>query len=147
MNQQPVFILGAHKSGTSLIRSIFDGHSQLYVIPVETHFFQNMKYWVDNEYRYQRPQPLDKQSLADSFRSFIRHLNQSSDKMGGGSGVRFDEDVFMNSFTSVKDISDRKRVFETYIESLYLAQTGKILSEEKRIVEKSVEHGEFAQEL
>jgi hypothetical protein len=54
-NQHPIFIAGTHKSGTSLIRSLFDGHSNIYSIPMETHYFQLNKFWVDNEYRKQNP--------------------------------------------------------------------------------------------
>jgi hypothetical protein len=39
MNQS-IFILGAHKSGSSLLRSLLDGHPQLFAIPLETHLFQ-----------------------------------------------------------------------------------------------------------
>jgi hypothetical protein len=34
----PVFILGIHKSGTSLLRNLLDGHPELTVVPIETHF-------------------------------------------------------------------------------------------------------------
>ena len=38
-NKNYVFILGQHKSGSSLLRSLLDGHPDLFVIPVETHYF------------------------------------------------------------------------------------------------------------
>ena len=37
--ENPVFILGSHKSGTSLLRNLLDGISGFFVIPIEAHFF------------------------------------------------------------------------------------------------------------
>lgn len=34
-----LFLLGCHKSGTSLLRALFDSHSCMFVVPVESHFF------------------------------------------------------------------------------------------------------------
>ncbi len=36
----PIFVLGAHKSGTSLVRAVLDGHPELLAIPLETHFMR-----------------------------------------------------------------------------------------------------------
>ena len=38
-NISPIFILGCTKSGTTLLRNLFDGHPDLFIIPFETHFF------------------------------------------------------------------------------------------------------------
>jgi len=37
METNNVFICGAHKSGASLLRSLFYGHSEIGVVPIETH--------------------------------------------------------------------------------------------------------------
>ena len=44
---RPVFISGFHKSGTTLLLSLLDGHPQLVVFPEELHFFQNMLFKRD----------------------------------------------------------------------------------------------------
>ena len=71
--------MGAHKSGTSLLRSILDGHSRLYAIPVETHYFQNMQYWVDYEYRAQRPRKVSRADILDTFCQWIHWSNTAED--------------------------------------------------------------------
>lgn len=34
----PIFILGVHKSGTSLLRNLLDGHPMISAVPIELHF-------------------------------------------------------------------------------------------------------------
>lgn len=34
----PVFVLGAHKSGTTLLRNLLDGHPGIHAVPLEVHF-------------------------------------------------------------------------------------------------------------
>jgi len=148
MNKQPIFLLGAHKSGTSLLRSILDGHPQLYAIPIETHFFQNMKYWVDYEYRSQRPENITKQEIIESFCQWIHTCNISADPYGDSiaQGL-FDESKFRQYFTTTKSCESDKDWLECYFESIYLSLEKKHLSSEIRIVEKSVDNAEFATEL
>jgi len=148
MNQKPIFILGMHKSGTSLLRSLFNGHSQLYTIPIESHYFQNMKYWVDNEYRFQRPEKLTRDEIVQSFCQWIHICNTSEDQFGDSiARGLFDEQKFRDYFSSIrKDYDDKKRI-EIYFEAIHYSVTGKKLSNRIRIVEKSVENTEFAEEL
>jgi hypothetical protein len=44
---RPVFISGFHKSGTTLLLSLLDGHPQLVVFPEELHFFRNVLFERD----------------------------------------------------------------------------------------------------
>lgn len=37
--QRPIFVCGLHRSGTTLLRDMLDGHPQLAVVPVESAFF------------------------------------------------------------------------------------------------------------
>jgi hypothetical protein len=41
--QNPVFICGAHRSGTTLVRDILDGHPQLVVLPSEGTYLTNLE--------------------------------------------------------------------------------------------------------
>lgn len=43
---RPIFLLGAHLSGTHLLRALFDGHPELCVLPEETHPFAHLGYWT-----------------------------------------------------------------------------------------------------
>jgi hypothetical protein len=52
--QSPVFICGVHRSGTTLVRDLLDGHPQLSVLPSEGTFYTNqeakLKYLPENEW-------------------------------------------------------------------------------------------------
>lgn len=149
MNQNPIFILGAHKSGTTLLRNIFDGHSLLYTVPVESHFFQHMNEWIDNEYRQQRPDPAFKSSdLLQNFYNYIHKKNTSINPYGESTAKDlFDEDLFKNKFNLACFDLTKSKIFEKYIEAIYYSINQKQLSDKFRIIEKSVEHAEFAIEL
>ncbi|HEX8655185.1 MAG TPA: sulfotransferase [Allosphingosinicella sp.] len=41
--QRPVFICGAHRSGTTLLRDLLDGHPALAVLPFETSFYTHFR--------------------------------------------------------------------------------------------------------
>ncbi|MBN2011162.1 sulfotransferase [candidate division KSB1 bacterium] len=148
MNKRPIFLLGAHKSGTSLLRSLFDGHSQLFALPLETHFFENMHYWVDYEYRRQRPASLNRDEIIESFCKWIHHSNSSSDKYADSvaEGI-FDEAKFRNHFSTIKtDDNDTNRM-GIYFEAIYNAVYGHVPLPTIRMVEKSIEHAEFAMNI
>ncbi len=140
--------MGAHKSGTSLLRSILDGHSRLYAIPVETHYFQNMQYWVDYEYRAQRPRKVSRADILDTFCQWIHWSNTAEDPYADtiASG-QFDETLFREHFSGISEEANDKERMERYFEALHLSLTGKKLPSTLRVVEKSVENAEFAREL
>lgn len=148
MNQKPIFLLGIHKSGTSLLRSLLNGHSQLYTIPVETHYFQNMHYWVDNEYRFRRPKPLSHTEIIEQFNKWIHLNNIGEDPYSDAISKNiFDEKKFQDAITNLNaDDTDKARI-EKYFEAIHYSVEGKKLPENLRIVEKSVENSEFAEEL
>src|ERR1700761_6520220 len=43
MAERPVFICGVHRSGTTLVRNLLDGHGSLSVLPSEGTFFTNLE--------------------------------------------------------------------------------------------------------
>ena len=45
--RRPVFICGAHRSGTTLVRDLLDGHRSLSVLPAEGTFFTNLASHLD----------------------------------------------------------------------------------------------------
>ena len=104
MNQKPIFLFGAHKSGTSLLRNIFNGHSQIFTMPVETHFFQNMHFWVNNEYRTERPQKLNREQCIERFCNAIHRYNTSKDLYSDSisKGI-FDEELFRKKFSEIQE--------------------------------------------
>ncbi|NHZ84676.1 MAG: hypothetical protein GWP19_02210, partial [Planctomycetia bacterium] len=148
LNQNPIFIAGAHKSGTSLLRSLLDGHSSIYAIPIETHYFQLVKFWVDNEYRKQFPKILSNEQLILRFINWIDKSNKSKDKLSDSITMNvFDLKKFKKIISKCeKDDSDKIRI-QKYFAAIYYSQFSKQIPANIRIVEKSVENAEFAVDL
>lgn len=144
MNQEPVFILGAHKSGTTLLRNLFDGHPRLFTIPVESHFFQLKGHWVDNEYRSRKPSNYPPEALIQHYYNWIHRCNETCDPIADAfaKGL-FDMDRFQQSMKS-KKVQTEKEWMTLYFQSIYESIYAKPIKESIRIIEKSVEHAEFA---
>lgn len=148
MNSEPIFIFGAHKSGTSLVRSILDGHSHIYSIPIESHYFQLTKRWVDYAYRSERPAPISTEELIKRMCDWIHLTNTTADKLSDSVAFGiFDENLFREAISILNIQEGDKLCIEKYFAAIYYANKGEPLDEKLRIVEKSVEHAEFAQEL
>ncbi len=148
MNSKPIFILGAHKSGTSLVRSILDGHSRIYSIPIESHYFQLSKRWVDYAYRSERPGPISTEELIKRMCDWIHLTNTTADKFSDSVAYGiFDEKRFQQAISTLNLKEGDRACIERYFSAIYYANKGSHLNEQLRVVEKSVEHAEFAQEL
>ena len=151
--QRPIFILGAHKSGTSLLRSLFDGHPDLITVPVEAHFFQHAAWWVDYAYRRTLPVPVDREGFIDRATRWVQRCNTSEDPQGDSvaRGV-FDVPRFRASLTAALPPSSHPReapalYLEAYFSALHESVWGRPPEAGRRFVEKSVEHAEFAADL
>ena len=145
MNQEPIFILGAHKSGTSLLRSLLDGHPDLYCIPIESHPFEHLGYWVLNDYRGQLPVRRNRDEILSAMRNWIATSNRTEAGMGDSFAKnRFDLNRFETLVTQMPTNPDPKTALATYFEAIYGSTTGNDPTDSVRFVEKSVEHSEFA---
>lgn len=51
----PVFVCGAHRSGTTLVRDLLDAHPQLAVLPAEGTFFTNLERHLERRMLEQQP--------------------------------------------------------------------------------------------
>ena len=89
INDNPIFILGCHKSGTTLLRNLLDGHKDLFAVPTETHFLANIGYWVKYSYRKQLPFKL---SIEESKQRLIDWIDLRNNK----------ENLIADGFTSGK---------------------------------------------
>lgn len=140
----PIFLLGSHKSGSSLLRSLLDGHTDLFVIPSETHFFQYTGYWVDYKLRRSYAKRLGKKDQIESLTNYIKEENSNNDPYGAVKiNGKYDIDSFF-SYLGQNKTFDMRSLFQTYMEALHFCLVSKKLPEEKLIVEKSVENAEFA---
>ncbi|MCF8276804.1 MAG: sulfotransferase [Flavobacteriales bacterium] len=147
MNQKPIFILGAHKSGTTLLRNLLSGHPDLFVVPFESHFFQLTDRNVDYEYRKNTAKGLSKKQIEQNLVDWIKTSNEAVDPMGDTFVTgKLDLDRFKNSI-SLSENDSTKQMFEKYMESIHQSLSSGLLPDSKRVVEKSVENAEFAIEL
>lgn len=143
----PIFIVGAHKSGTSLLRNIFDGHPELFVVPFETHVYQFLGHWINNPYRYQLPLHRDGKRIREDMINYIKwynfNNNEQADVVLDGA---IDEKGFEKIMGTLKEDADAKTVINTLVEAVYYSLHGKELPSGIRFVEKSVENGELVGE-
>ncbi len=146
----PIFILGPHKSGSSLLRSLLDHHPQLFVVPFETHYFQYTGYWVDYRLRQSYPKPLNKinkNDVIESLTKYINNRNTSEDPYADSIVTGWFNVSQFKSFMESHDWETPGELFSVYMKALHLSLTGKEFPDNLRIVEKSVENAEYAVSL
>lgn len=144
MIQNPIFILGCHKSGTSLLRSLLDGHPDLFVIPNETHPFPLLRHWVEYPYQRRRPGAIDREQFIEAAVGLVERQNEHHDPhadviLEG----RYDPDVVRRSLEGSSGGSDAEWI-DAYFRALHMGLHGAELGRDLRVVEKSVENAEFA---
>jgi protein-tyrosine sulfotransferase len=152
--EKPIFILGSHKSGTSLLRNLFDGTPDLFVIPNEIHFFQYAGYGVNYALRRATPSKLGFDDVVERIRRAIQYSNtRPIDMQKHG-------DSYLTGCWNVEAVTDYLRqhgaehfaqrdtrgFFDCYVEALHVGLYGQPPSA-RRFVEKSVENAEFAAAL
>ncbi|SEP76348.1 Sulfotransferase family protein [Virgibacillus subterraneus] len=145
MNQEPIFIMGAHKSGTSLLRNLFDGHSELFVIPIEAHFFKHNGYWIDYGIRRKFPNTISESEIIENYMNWIKYVNTLSDQYADSDTKGFwSFEKFTEEIRRYSDYMSLKTSIENYIHAMYHSLTSKKLANNLRVIEKSVENAEFA---
>jgi hypothetical protein len=143
---RPIFILGAHKSGTSLLRSLLDGHPSLFVIPFETHIFQMASYWVDYRFRRSRPPVLELKEIKRKYTDLVNHYNNTPDPLADSDLVgKIDVSILKRELNV--EVSSFVELIILYFRSLYNCFFRNSMPDEIRVVEKSVENAEFAWDL
>ncbi len=147
MGLRPVFILGPHKSGTSLLRNLFDGTSAHFVCPVETHFFRLMGRWVDYDLRRNFPEELTRDQLYGRFVQQVRYLNERSNVLGDSDlRGKFDLSAFEKEFARLEQGMSDREVIELYFNALYRSLFQQEMKEEG-VIHKTVGMAEHAMEL
>ncbi len=149
---RPIFILGCHKSGTSLLRSLLDSHDKLFAVPIESHFFRLTGRWVAYPLGRAPSSSLSLEEKRAALSAWIRNRNslpyhpqrQFADSVTTG---RWAEDTFESVLASSYDEhsgSEDARLFKAYVQAMHAALGLEGDFVDKRVVEKSVEHAEFA---
>ena len=140
----PIFLLGSHKSGSSLLRSLLDNHDALTVLPSEAHFFQYSGFWVDYALRKSDYIDLDLKARLQKLHRFIAEENHCDDPFGASvMKERYNPDLFrevINSFSG----DSLKEAIDCYFNAIYYSWQRKNIDKNTRIVEKSVENAEYA---
>ncbi|MCG5059767.1 MAG: sulfotransferase [Limnoraphis sp. WC205] len=144
MLTSPIFILGSHKSGSSLLRSLLDDHPELFVVPIETHYFQYTGYWVDYKLRPSSPKVMNKKDIIDSLTKLVHYRNVSEDPYADSIVSGLINASKFQSFIENSDWNTSSELFSIYMAGLYLAFTGKNFDNHLRVVEKSTENAEYA---
>ena len=135
-----VFICGAHKSGTTLLRSLLDGHPDLLAVPFETHFFRASGFWVDNDYKFHWPTSRDEKTHRDTLRTMLDKRNAGSRQF---SDTAFQSVLDLDSFENLwssrdsDSLTDRWKAFVAFLRKEMGSGSG-------LIIEKSVENAEMA---
>lgn len=137
MSENPIFITGLHKSGTTLVRSLLDGHPELQTIPFESHFFPLSGAWTENEYQRSQAKSFEPQRLLN----YINEVNTTRNPYGDHFATGLvDFEVFREKLVSLlKEKEAAYAYFEALRVSLYREVKG-------RMVEKSIENFEFFHE-
>jgi len=143
----PIFILGAHKSGTTLLRNLLDGHSELFVIPMEPHPFQMLNKWLLYELRSTSPKNISYNQAKKNLLKLILHLSKTKDQKGGGIvSDKWDLKIFEKELFS-QNVENLKEFIEQYVQAIHYSIFKTKPSAELRFVEKSVTNTEYAIEL
>ncbi|MEX1131730.1 MAG: sulfotransferase [Flavobacteriales bacterium] len=148
-SDRPIFILGAHKSGTSLLRNLLDGHPELFAVPIETHFPHCMGLPACYPRRMQVV-PGDRGKAARMMRmlEIVKGYNGSDDKRADNYlPGRFDQSVFtehlQRKLTDQGGADDLGHYLDAVMCSLGMA----IPEGTRHFVEKSVDNIEHARWL
>ena len=146
MSHAPIFILGSHKSGTSLLRSLLDGHPELFVIPFETHFMALLGRWIT--YSYRKQAPVEDANFLDGLVEILESYARSNDRQADVVlGDRLDMDAVRAFVGEMDDADDPIQALTILKQLLPQVVEGLDSAQGKRAVEKSVEHLESALEL
>ncbi len=148
MDPAPIFILGSHKSGTSLLRNLFDGHSDLAVIPKEFHPFQVMGYWVVYSYSEQTPIFFAPDRIRSNAKELIHRFNTKGSSLADADlRGHFDELLFERELQSLEEANSPGERIQMLLDALYASLYGLPPDSERRILHKTVGLEEYALDL
>jgi protein-tyrosine sulfotransferase len=142
---KPIFLLGSHKSGTSLLRALFDNHSQVFSIPIETHFAHFLGWWTRYPFLRTKKKNYSLEEFENNASKWIHTCNTSNDPYGDSqaSGL-FDETLFKEEMGKLNSNSSEMTKIDQYFRSIYSVINKKAAPEDLRFIEKTVENSEHA---
>jgi protein-tyrosine sulfotransferase len=149
--QSPIFILGCHKSGTSLVRSLLDGHPEIdFVYPNELHYFRVAGYETRYPLGIRFPAPRDFADLARNALALIEPAAKGTTAFAPfaphSTLDTFRSDLFLSTMLREPLPTDSRSRLLRYLDAGAVA-LGYDLGQCRqpvRLVEKSVSNIEFA---
>jgi hypothetical protein len=141
---KPIFILGCTKSGTTLMRNLFDGHPDLFVVPFESHFFQSTGRWIEYNYRRTSPRRLTIQEQKQALLDWIEFCNARNNPIADGFSYNRLNVEFAKKILFGAKVEDERQLADIYIKAIYSAVFEQNLPAKLNYVEKSVENTEMS---
>ena len=142
--KNPIFILGIHKSGTTLLRSLLDNHHNLFVLPIESHVFKHNGISILYPLRNFRGDILTSKQIITNYLTNLKYSKNLPKNFKGGDH-KIDWNIsIIQKYLEKKITNKLVDSIKAFYSSLYYDLFNSELNEEKRVVEKSVEHLEFA---
>lgn len=147
MKDRPIFILGCTKSGTTLMRNLFEGHPDLFIVPFESHYFQITKHWVSYYHRRTQPQILTFDEKKLELFKWMSKMNTIKNHLAdgfihGSLNLKLVEELFEET-----KVNSERELFDLYINAIQLGIFRGKGMVDVNFVEKSVENAEFVQEI
>ena len=127
------------------MRNLFDGHPELFVVPTESHFFQNTGFWVSYYFRRTQPKKMSYEEMKTALINWIYFVDKKSNyRADGFTAGKWNKELFYQSMQAGA-VNSLKELSDLYIQSMYYALYQKPIGD-VRFVEKSVENAEFVLE-
>jgi hypothetical protein len=144
-NRNYVFILGPHKSGSSLLRNLLDGHPDVFAIPIETHYFSiSQRFWINYFLWAERPRV--KKTDPESF---VKHIHTYSDVSAKYRDIERSDFIQPEKFRSYlfehwPDAGNTKDEIINYFDAVYYSIHSTPIDKNLVVAEKSVSNAENA---
>ena len=141
----PVFILGPHKSGTSLLRHLLDDVPEITTFPFESHYINALGFPTNYYYRRQIGWKFNNKKFIEYVTSIVNFYNGHDSNLHDiNLKNRFNMKLFHQEIKECMKIQNKQELFYKYLESSLISLNQEINNNAKIVVEKSVEHAEHA---
>tara|TARA_B110000902_G_C14289677_1_gene580328 strand:- start:1087 stop:1470 length:384 start_codon:yes stop_codon:yes gene_type:complete len=122
MLSKPIFILGAHKSGTTLLRSLFDGTDNLCVVPFEPHIFEILGFSISYAGRQTKGKIIDTEAIKKNLIQYIKKVNLEEDIYGGNdANSLLDLNIAEKLISQISENDNFDEIIEKYYNSIQYA--------------------------
>lgn len=141
MNFTPIFILGIHKSGTTLLRSLFDNNKNFSVVPIEMHYFKHFNFPYEYSLTIKKK---NQNTINQSVSKLIEEYNQKSNSYSDNSQYYNDRKDELNSICFSESALDSNNFVKL---CNFLIEQDSEVQSTKYVIEKSVDNLEYAEIL